>query len=105
MSSYPILPPLDALTQSSLDEFRGTVLNMRDEIIRLHYVAHNTTGEMREHYKFVIADHVYKLEKYIGDYWRKSCAETAALGLKIETELLPATIRTFTPNSNYFTTS
>ena len=103
MSSFPVLPPLNILTQRSLDEFRSKVLNMRDEIIRLHHIAHNTTGEMKEHYKFVIADHTYKLGKVIGDFWRESCAELGSLELKIDNPQLPATITTFTTASDYFT--
>jgi hypothetical protein len=90
MTSTPLLPPLNLLTERSLDDFRDKVLTLRNEIIRLRHIAHNTSGEMKEHYKYVIADHTWKLSQVIGNFWRESAHEITALELPSD-PTLPAT--------------
>ena len=81
MSSFPQLPALDALTQRSLDEYIAHIISARDEIIRLRHMAHNASGEMKEHYKFVITDHIWSLTGYIGKFYHKAVAELGELEL------------------------
>jgi len=82
MNTFPQLPLLKFLSSTYIDEFRSRVLNLRDEIIRLRHMEHNTTGEMKEHYKYVIADHAWRLSQLIGEFWRESACEIGALEIQ-----------------------
>lgn len=103
--SFPRLPALNILTERSLDDVRERILTLRNEIIRLRHEEHKSTGEMKEHYKYVIADHCWKLGQCIGEFWRGACKEISELENPVQQEprITPATIMTFTTANDYFT--
>ena len=52
----------------------------REEILSLRVKHHQATGEMKEHYKYVIDDHTWKLSKKIGEFWTEALKDCGALG-------------------------